>query len=364
MQIKDITSYLERLAPIGTAESYDNCGLLVGDFSTEVTQTLIALDCTEDIVDEAIATGCNLIIAHHPIVFSGQKKLNGKNYVERTVIKAIKNDIAIYAIHTNLDNYRFGVNFEIGERLGLSNLRVLSPKKQQLKKLIVFVPTESKSVVLNALFEAGAGHIGDYAQCSFETEGLGGFLPLKNSNPALGETGKREVVKETRIEVLVESNQLNKVLNKMVQAHPYEEVAYDIIPVENQHKYLGSGMIGELAVGVDPIAFLSQLKITFNCGVIKHTDLCKKEIKRVAFCGGAGSFLLSEAKSCKADIFITGDYKYHEFFDAENQLIIADIGHYESEQFTPHLLARILKEKFANFAVRLTGKNTNPIKYF
>ncbi|MGB0934023.1 MAG: Nif3-like dinuclear metal center hexameric protein [Lishizhenia sp.] len=364
MQIKDITNYLESLAPIGTAESYDNCGLLVGDFSTEVTQTLLTLDCTEEIVDEAIEQGCNLIIAHHPIVFGGQKKLNGKNYVERTVIKAIKNDIAIYAIHTNLDNYRFGVNFEIGKRLGLQNLTVLSPKKQQLKKLVVFVPTESKEKVLKALFDEGAGNIGNYAHCSFETEGKGGFLPLSGSSPQRGEIGQREVVKETKVEVLVEKEKLNSVLNALFSSHPYEEVAYDIISLENEHNYLGSGMFGELENAVNTVDFLTTLKKVFNCGIIKHTALCKNEIKTVAFCGGAGSFLLSDAKRKKADIFITGDYKYHEFFDAENQLIIADIGHYESEQYTPHLLARILKEKFANFAVRLTGKNTNPIKYF
>ena len=364
MQIKEITNYLESLAPIGTAESYDNCGLLVGDFSTEVTQTLLTLDCTEEIVDEAIEQGCNLIIAHHPIVFSGQKKLNGKNYVERTVIKAIKNDVAIYAIHTNLDNYRFGVNFEIGKRLNLKNLRVLSPKKDALTKLVVFVPTKNKENLIQALFKAGAGSIGNYAQCSFESEGVGGFLPLVNSNPNLGEIGKRETVKETKVEVLVERSKMNRVLQAMFNEHPYEEVAYDVISLENENKYLGSGMLGELETPLETVDFLTQLKTVFNCGIIKHTDLCKKAIKTVAFCGGAGSFLLSDAKRNKADIFITGDYKYHEFFDAENQIIIADVGHYESEQYTPHLLARILKEKFANFAVRLTGKNTNPIKYF
>lgn len=364
MQIKEITNYLEQLAPINTAESYDNCGLIVGDYATEVTEVLLSLDCTEEIVEEAIEKGCNLIIAHHPIVFSGLKKLNGKNYVERTVIKAIKNDIAIYAIHTNLDNYRFGVNFEIGERLGLKNLSVLAPKSGMLNKISVFVPTENKLPVLNALFKAGAGSIGDYAQCSFETEGEGGFLPLANSNPVLGKVGKKETVKETKIEVIVDNTRLNKSISNMLKTHPYEEVAYDVVQLKNQNKYLGSGMIGELENPMETLDFLSLLKDKFECGVIKHTIICKKKIKTVAFCGGAGSFLLANAKNKQADIFITGDYKYHEFFDAENEIIIADIGHYESEQYTPHLLARILKEKFTNFAVRLTGKNTNPIKYF
>ena len=362
--VKDITHFLEQLAPISSQESYDNSGLIVGQANETVTGVLLSLDCTEEIVDEAIAKGANLIIAHHPIVFKGLKKLNGKNYVERTVIKAIKNDIAIYAIHTNLDNYRFGVNHEIGNRLGLKNLKVLAPTSNSLKKLIVFCPQENTKAVSQAMFDAGAGNIGDYDECSFETSGIGGFRPNENSNPAIGEHGKREKVEEHKIEVIVSAHKLGQVLSAMNDAHPYEEVAHDIIPLDNQNQYEGAGMIGELPSPKAASDYLKEIKKAFNCGVIRHTPFVKDEIKTVAYCGGAGSFLLNAAKAKKADIYITGDFKYHEFFDAENDLIIADIGHYESEQFTPNLLLGILKKNFINFAFHLSKVNTNPINYF
>lgn len=364
LTVKDITAYLEQLAPLSSQESYDNSGLIVGDPSMSVKGALLSLDCTEEVVEEAFEVGANMIIAHHPIVFKGLKKLNGKNYVERTVIKAIKNDIAIYAIHTNLDNYRFGVNAEIGERLGLKNLQILSPATNSLKKLIVFCPEENKFEVSQALFNAGAGNIGDYDECSFETAGQGAFRPNENTNPAIGEQGKREKVDEHKIEVIVSSHQLGKVVAAMNEAHPYEEVAHDIIPLDNQNQYEGAGMIGELAQPVKTMQYLQQIKEAFACGTIRHTKQIAEEIKTVAFCGGAGSFLLKAAKSKKADIYITGDFKYHEFFDAEDDIMIADIGHYESEQFTPNLLLGILKKNFINFAFHLSKVNTNPINYF
>ena len=362
--IKDITTYLEAFAPLSSQESYDNSGLIVGDASTPVKGVLLSLDCTEDVVEEAINKGANLIISHHPIVFKGLKKLNGKNYVERTLINAIKNDIAIYAIHTNLDNYRFGVNAEIGERLGLKDLQILSPAKDSLKKLIVFCPSEDTPAVLQAMFNAGAGNIGDYDECSFETSGTGAFRPNENTNPAIGEHGKREKVQEDKIEVIVSSHRLNHVISAMNQAHPYEEVAHDIISLDNKNHYEGAGMIGILPTPSKTRDYLRKIKDEFNCGTIRHTKEIKDEISTVAFCGGAGSFLLSAAKAKKADIYITGDFKYHEFFDAEEDIMIADIGHYESEQFTPNLLLGILKKNFINFAFHLSKVNTNPINYF
>lgn len=364
MKIKEVSNFLEELAPLGSQESYDNCGLLVGDHNNEVTGILLSLDCIEETVDEAISLGYNLIIAHHPIVFGGLKKLNGKNYIERTVLKAIKNDISIYAIHTNLDNFNLGVNYEIGQRLGLENLRVLSPKKEVLNKLIVYVPKNYTQDLKQALYNAGAGHIGNYSECSFQTEGIGSFTPLEGTDPFIGSSHENERVEESKVEVIVDNYKLNKVIKAMVSAHPYEEVAYDIIALKNEHSNLGSGMYGELPIEMETRDFLQQIKNTFNCGVIRHTNVHKDHIKTVAFCGGSGSFLLGNAKAVNADIYITGDFKYHEFFDAENQIIIADIGHFESEQYTPHLLERILKKKFINFAVRLTGVNTNPINYF
>ncbi len=364
MIIKEITDYLESLAPISSQESYDNSGLIVGDSATEVTNVLISLDCIESTVDEAIELGCELIIAHHPIVFSGLKKLNGKNYIERTVIKAIKNDIAIYAIHTNFDNYRFGVNDEIADRLKLMNRKLLAPKSNVLSKVSFFVPAENKDEVVSAMFSAGAGDVGEYSECSFQTEGIGTFKPSENANPVEGKRGELSTVNELKVEVLCSQHSLGRVLNAMYQTHPYEEVAHDIYAIQNKNQFEGSGMIGDLEVEMDAISFLTELKKTFNCGVIRHTEILDKKIKRVALCGGSGSFLLEKAKSQNADIFITGDFKYHEFFDADKQLVIADIGHFESEQYTSNRLERILTKKFTKFAVHLTKENTNPIKYF
>tara|TARA_B100000508_G_scaffold141093_1_gene146612 strand:+ start:127675 stop:128781 length:1107 start_codon:yes stop_codon:yes gene_type:complete len=362
--VKEITSYLEQLAPLSSQESYDNSGLIVGDPRSEVSKALLSLDCTEEVIDEAIEMGAELIIAHHPIVFSGIKKLNGKSYVERTVIKAIKNDVAIYAIHTNLDNYRHGVNAEIGQRLGLENLQILSPAKQALKKLIVFCPKENTKEVSQAMFDAGAGNLGDYDECSFETEGKGGFKPNENANPAIGKNGERELVEEDKIEVIVSSHKLGNVLSAMHNSHPYEEVAHDIISLDNLNHCEGAGMIGRLPEPISSQDYLQKIKTEFNCGTIRHTKILIDKIETVAFCGGAGSFLLQKAKAKKADIYITGDFKYHEFFDAENDIMIADIGHYESEQFTPNLLLGILKKNFINFAFHLSKVNTNPINYF
>ena len=364
MKINEIISYLERLAPIGSQESYDNSGLLVGNKNDEVENVLLSLDCIEATVEEAIRKNCQLIIAHHPIVFKGLRKLNGTDYVQRTVLKAIKNDIAIYAIHTNLDNYRWGVNHEIGRRLKLENLKVLSSKRGVLNKLVVFVPIDHAERVRKAMFSAGAGHIGDYREASFNVEGIGTFMPVEGAHPFEGKIDQRSEVAEVKIEVMVSSHLLDRVVGAMKVTHPYEEVAFDIYALENENPYEGSGMVGDLITEMSEEDFLSEVKRTFNCGVIRHTRFLKKPIKRVAFCGGAGSFLLSNAKRSGADIFITGDYKYHEFFDAEDQIIIADIGHFESEQYTSELLADILKKNFSTFAVHLTEVNTNPINYF
>lgn len=364
MTVKEITGYLEGLAPLSTQESYDNSGLIVGTGNEDVNNVLVSLDCTEDIVEEAKQKNCELIIAHHPIVFGGLKKLNGKNYVERTVIKAIQYGIAIYAIHTNLDNYIGGVNFEIGQRLGLQGLKVLQPKKGVLNKLVFYVPSVNKEQVLEALYSMGAGQIGNYAECSFSSIGTGTFKPLNGADPYSGEVGKREVAEEERVEVLIQDHLTSLAIRTMKENHPYEEVAYELFELKNENRFLGSGMIGDLESPMDAMAFLDHVKKSFNCGVIRHTGLIKDKIQKVAFCGGSGSFLLRNAIGANADIYITGDFKYHEFFDAENKIVIADIGHYESEQFTSHRLKAILMEKFSTFAVHLTEVNTNPINYF
>ncbi len=364
MKLKAITQFLEHQYPLSLQESYDNSGLLIGVLEMEITGVLICLDSIEKIVDEAIEKNCNLIIAHHPIIFKGLKKITESNYIERIVSKCIKNDIALYAIHTNLDNHFDGVNKEIANRIGLKNLRILQPIQGNLSKLTVFVPKDALEKLDEAIFKAGGGQIGNYSECHFRTEGTGTFKGNENSNPQIGNKNVREAFEEFRVEYLVSNYNLRNVLNAMYASHPYEEVAYEIYPIQNSNQFEGAGMIGELETEVDEITFLTQLKTTFNCGIIRHSQLLGRKIKNVAVCGGSGSFLLSKAIQQKADIFITGDFKYHEFFDAENKLIIADIGHFESEQFTTNLLAERMKENFTNFAIHLTEHNTNPINYF
>lgn len=363
MVLGEIVDFLENMAPPSLQESYDNSGMIVGNREWEIRAALIALDCTPSIVEEAQAKGCNLIIAHHPIVFSGLKKLNGKNYIERAVMAAIKNDIAIYAIHTNLDNVHTGVNAKMAARLGLINTHILQPKKGLLQKLVVFVPTSHVEVVLQSMFNAGAGHIGNYSECHFGLEGTGTFKAGDNTNPYVGEKGKRHAEREQRLECVVPNWLSKKVIQAMKAVHPYEEVAYDLYPLENEHPQVGAGMVGELESEMEVRDFLQLLKEKFNAKGIRYTEPHKATIKRVALCGGSGSFLLNNAIAAKADIFITADYKYHQFFDADGQIIIADIGHYESEQFTMELISDWLAKKFATFATHLTDLDTNPIRY-
>lgn len=364
MLISDIINYLEEIAPSSLQESYDNSGLLVGEKETALTGILISLDCIEASIHEAIAENCNLVVAHHPIIFSGLKRFNNANYVQRTVQLAIKNDVAIYAIHTNLDNiYNHGVNGKIAERLGLVNTRVLVPRTEELLKLVTYCPVNSAEAIKAALFKSGAGNIGRYSECSFSTMGKGTFKAGIGANPFVGEIGIRHTENEEKIEVLLYKHQLNKVLEALKVAHPYEEVAYEIYALLNSDENIGSGMIGELQNELSIYDFLKHLKSSMNLEVIKYTK-CSKSIKKIAICGGSGAFLLPQAKSSGADVYVTSDFKYHEFFDAEDSLMICDIGHYESEKFTIDLLYDILREKFTTFAVLKTAVNTNPVKYF
>ncbi len=362
--VKQITTFLETIAPLALQESYDNAGLIIGDENIEVKGVLICLDSTEDVIEEALKHGCNLIIAHHPIVFSGLKKLNGKNYVERTVIKAIKNNVAIYAAHTNLDNVLEGVNAKICERLGLKNCTILSPMKNLLKKLVTFCPVDHAEKVRTALFDAGSGQIGNYDECSFNAEGTGTFRAGEGTSPFVGEKGKQHHEKEIRIETIFESYLETKIIRALLETHPYEEVAYDIYSLDNSYRETGSGMIGELEAPMEEIAFLALLKSTMKTGCVRYTKLTGKKITRVAVCGGSGSFLLNDAIRQGAQVFVTSDFKYHQFFDADGKIVIADIGHYESEQFTKDLFHDLLVKNFSTFAVRLSEVGTNPVNYF
>ncbi len=365
MTVKDITSAIEEVAPLVYQESYDNCGIQVGDPKAEVTGVLLTLDVTEEVLDEAIARNCNMIVAHHPLIFSGLKKLTGRNYVERIVIKAIKNDITIYAAHTNLDNMLAGVNDKIAEKLGLADCRILVPKSAILSKLYTYAPFSVADKVRDAMFAAGAGSIGNYTECSFNVAGQGTFRASADAHPAIGQAGGPRVDEpEVKIEVLVEKHREREVLAAMRGAHIYEEVAYELVPINNLHQQIGAGMIGSLPQAMDEKDFLTLVKKEMKADIIRHTALSGNKVQKVAICGGSGSFLLNDAIAAGADIFITADFKYHQFFDAGGKIVIADIGHYETEQFTPEIFEMVLKKKFINFAVLLSNVLTNPVKYF
>jgi dinuclear metal center YbgI/SA1388 family protein len=363
MQIKDITDYLETLAPLGYQESYDNSGLIVGEKTANLKKTLITLDATEAVVDEAIAEKCQLIIAHHPIIFGGLKKLNGKNYVERTVMKAIKNNIAIYAIHTNLDNVLDGVNGKIAQKLGLLDTQILLPKKALLKKLYTFIPVEHHERVAQAVFAAGAGYIGNYSETSFNTSGLGTFKGNAASNPVIGKKGQLELVDEVKFETIFTEVIENQVIEALLNAHPYEEVAYDIVSLDNAYPRVGSGLIGQLKKPVGELEFLKFAKKALQTGCVRYTPLRGKTVQKVAVCGGAGRFLLNNAIASGVDVFVSADFKYHDFFDADGKIVVADVGHFESEQFTKELLYEKILKKFPTFAARISKINTNPVNY-
>ena len=362
-KIKDVAAYLESIAPRSYQESYDNAGLIVGNPETVVTGILVTLDCTEAVVQEAVKRNCNLIVAHHPIVFKGLKRLTGQTYVERVVIQAIQSQVAIYAAHTNLDNVYHGVNQMIASKIGLTNTRILAPKSGTLSKLVTFVPEANADAVLTALHDAGAGQVGAYKNCSFTMNGTGRFEPTEGTNPHIGKAGKPEQVSETRIEIILPAHLEGQVLRALRDAHPYEEAAYYLSRLENQNQEVGAGMIGKLVEPIEPMAFLRRLKEQMHVSVVRHTAVSGRPIQRVAVCGGAGSFLLSDAIRQGADAFVSADFKYHEFFDAEGKILVADIGHYESEQFTKDLFVAVLTKKFATFAINFSETDTNPIFY-
>ncbi len=364
MKIMEAIQVLEQAAPLSYQEGYDNAGLLTGNSNWNCTGILCTLDATEQVIMEAKERRCNLVVAHHPIIFGGLKKITGRNYVEKSVISAIKHDIVIYAIHTNLDNVLHGVNNRIADRLGLVSRRILAPKDGQLMKLCSFVPLAQADELRTALFEAGAGHIGRYSDCSFNVEGTGTFKGGAGTNPFAGNPGELHREKEVKLEVIFPAHLQSRLVAALLKSHPYEEVAYDIIPLANEHPEVGSGLIGELPEPVTEEGFLHILKNAFELSIVRHTPLLGKKIQKVALCGGAGSFLTGRALAAGADVYVTADVKYHEFFDANDRLVIADIGHWESEQYTSELLVELLQAKFPTFAVLKSAINTNPVRYF
>ena len=363
MKIKEIITVLEEMAPLAYAEDFDNVGLLVGNQDEEATGVLVCHDALESVIEEAIAKKCNLVVCFHPILFSGIKKITGKNYVERSVLKAIKNDIAIYAVHTALDNHKNGVNKIFCDALGLINTKILVPKPNFIQKLVTYTIPENVEQVRNALFDASAGEIGNYDDCSFTSQGIGTYMGNENSNPEIGERFEFVEAQEIKIEVTFEKHLQSKILKALLKNHVYEEVAYEIYDLQNLHQNIGLGMVGELEKPLSETEFLSLVKTKMQCGGIRHSSLLGKSIKKVAVLGGSGSFAIKNAIQAGADVFLTADLKYHNFYESENQIVLADIGHFESERYTKNYIVDYLKEKITNFAFVLSEENTNPVKY-
>ena len=363
MQLNQIIPILEKMAPTAYAEDFDNVGLLVGDIYKQITGILVCHDALETVVNEAIEKNCNLIVCFHPILFSGLKKITGKNYVERAVIKAIKNDIAIYAVHTGLDNHKLGVNKILCDTLGLINTKILIPKENFIYKLITFVPKDHFTDVQKALFTSGAGAIGNYYDCSFQSNGIGSFTGNDESNPVIGKQNVFTEVEEIKLEVTFEKHLQSSILKALFNAHPYEEVAYEIAKLENQHQNIGLGMIGELENEISEAEFLHFVKEKVQTGGIRYSDFLNKKVKKVAVLGGSGSFAISAAKAQGADVLITADLKYHDFFQAENQILLADVGHFESERYVKNYIFEYLSKKISTFAIILSDIKTNPVNY-
>lgn len=363
MILSEILNFLEEIAPLSLQENYDNSGLLIGDPNIEINKALISLDITDEVIDEAINANCNLIISHHPLIFKSIKRLTGNSLTERLIIKSIKNDIAIYAIHTNLDNINNGVNAMLASKLGITKTRILLPSDNKLNKIVCFCPINFADKVRKAMFDAGAGKIGNYDNCSYNIEGVGSFRALENSNPFVGNKGELHYEKETRIETIVSEFNTDTVIKKMIEAHPYEEVAYDIYPLQNKSLFSGAGMIGELEKELEIQDFLHFVKEKLNATHIRHNKLLSKKVRKIAICGGSGSFLIHTAHRQKADVFITGDIKYHEFFEHQGDMTIVDAGHFETEQFTKELIHSFLNEKFPNFAVQISEIKTNAVSF-
>jgi len=362
-RISDIIALLGNIIPVSYQESYDNSGLQVGDPNAESESAILSLDVTDEVIDEAVSEGARLIISHHPVIFGGLKRLTGNSQAERIVIKAIKNNIAIYSAHTNLDVIPGGVSFRLAQKLGVKNPVPLVPLSGKLAKIAVFVPSSHVQQVRNEMFAAGAGNIGNYDHCSFNSEGTGTFRADETANPFTGRRGEDHTGDEIKIEVIMPRYLVPSVTKAMTTVHPYEEIAFDVYNLENSMPGAGMGVVGNLDVETPPDDFLEMLSETLGLGGLRYGRSKAKSIKRVALCGGSGSSLIDAAISSGADAYITGDIKYHSFLEAEGNILLADIGHYESEKFSLEILYEIITKKFPKFAVRFSKINTNPVNY-
>ncbi|RNC63788.1 Nif3-like dinuclear metal center hexameric protein [Proteiniphilum sp. X52] len=363
MRIKEIIQTIEQVAPLPLQEGYDNSGLQVGDANREVTGILLCIDVTEDVIDEALSLGCNLIISHHPVAFRPFKSLTGKNYTERCMMQAVRHDIALYAAHTNLDNARGGVNYKLAEMLELQNVKILQPLENALLKFVTTVPLQHAESVRNALFNAGAGGIGNYDSCSYNLSGEGTFRAKEGASPHIGEIGRLHFEPEVRIETVIPVMKREEVLRALLSVHPYEEPVFDFYPIANDWPQHGSGVVGVLPEPMPEQEFLYLLKDIFNLPTIQHSKTQGREIRDVALCGGAGAFLIPRAIAYGADAFITGEAKYNHFFDVEGRILLAVVGHYESEICTKEIFFDLISRKFPTFALHKSAFDSNPVKY-
>ncbi len=363
MKIEAIVKHLEQMAPPYLKEEYDNVGLHTGTLQQETDGVLITLDVDERIVDEAIELNCGLIITHHPLVFGSLKRITGRTMQERCLIKAIRNDIAIYAIHTNIDNAALGLNHALATLLGVNNPNVLLPGVNKMSKVVTFCPPDHSDRVMAAMSAAGAGHIGNYDMCSFQTEGRGTFRALEGANPYVGELDALHGETELRIEMITPSAIVPHVVEAMKKSHPYEEVAYDVIPLSNPDLTTGSGAFGEISKPIGEEEFIQMVKEKLNVPVVRHTEHLARPINRLGVCGGSGAFLIQHAIDRKLDVLVTADVKYHQFGEASGKILLIDAGHYETEILVTSMIRDEIRKKFPTFACHITKRNTNPIRY-
>jgi dinuclear metal center YbgI/SA1388 family protein len=364
MKIHEIVSTLNNSAPLQLQEDFDNSGLQIGNQNDEISGILLTIDITPEVVEEAAKYNCNLIISHHPLIFGKLRKITGANYIEKSIILAIKNNIAIYCGHTNFDQTYEGVSAKMCDKLGLTNRKILAPKSNILKKIAVFVPLSHAEKVRTVMFEAGGGHIGNYDCCSYNVEGKGSFRANENSNPFVGSKGELHFETEIKIEMVYPEYLEEKIVSNMLDTHPYEEVAYDLIKLDNKNNLTGFGMIGCLKVEISEKELLDKIKTSFGLETLRHSKLLNEPVSKIALCGGSGASFIETAKNTGAQVYISGDIKYHDYFLAENKILIIDIGHYESEQFTKEIFYDIINKKNINFAIRFSEINTNPIKNY
>lgn len=369
MIVKELIKYLEDWAPPGAAWEKDNVGLLVGSGDEKIENIFLSLELTGEVLEQALKKNCNFIFTHHPLIFNPVKNLDvNKNPNSKLIYKLIKNDINLFSAHTNLDFTKDGVSFTLAKKLKLNKITFLKNEESNQFKVVVFLPETNLDEVASAMFNQGAGIIGEYNNCSFRTNGIGTFKGSANSNPFIGKKENFEKANEVRLEVLVDSWKLNKVINAMLKSHPYEEPAYDIYPLRNKNVNYGAGAIGELDNEMNVNEFLKHVEKSLLLSNFRFVNGNKRRIKKVAVCGGSGSELLNDAISKNADVFITADIKYHTFHDAKNKILLIDAGHYETEvvilKIVEEKIKKLIKEKKENIKVYKYSSSTNPVKFY